>query len=62
MQVVRNNLGLDEGQKVLEIVKAVDAAFGDEDVAGLLIGDGADEAAVGCNNRLIRRRCVRARD
>jgi hypothetical protein len=50
IHVVRDNLGLDEGKKVFEVVKPVDPAFGDQNVPCLLIGHSADEAAVGCGN------------
>jgi hypothetical protein len=52
--VMRNNLSLDQGKKIFEVVKPVDAAFGNENVPRFLIGHSAHEAAIGSGNRFLK--------
>jgi hypothetical protein len=62
LHIVRDDLGFDEGEKILKIIKPVDAAFGEKDMTGFLISHGADEAPIsggngcikGCAFRLVR--------
>jgi len=52
MHVMRDDLRLNEREKILEVVHSVDAMSGEKDVTGFLIGDGADKAAIGGNDGL----------
>ena len=52
MHVMRDDLRLNEREKILEVVQSVDAMSGEKDVTGFLIGDGANKAAIGGNDGL----------
>jgi hypothetical protein len=51
---VRYDLGFDEGEKILKIIKPVDAAFGEKDMTGFLISHGADETPISGGNGCIK--------
>jgi hypothetical protein len=43
-----------EGEKILKIIKPVDAAFGEKDMTGFLISHGADETPISGGNGCIK--------